>query len=103
VGAYRCSVCIYKYMYTCLGLYVCVYVYTSIHICMKRHRVCIQSVCIQIQAYMSVFVSCLQVCFIGVCRYIHLYMHARKTPRAYTDTLCAHRNTCIRMCVCVCV
>jgi len=104
VGAYRCSVCISKYVFTYLGLYVCVYVCTSIHICMKRHRVCMQSVCIQIQAYMSVFVSCLPVWFVCVCRYIHIYMYVRKTPWAHTDTLCAHRNTCIiRICVCACV
>jgi len=53
---------------------------------------------------MSVFVSCLQVFFlICVCRYIHIYMYTRKTPWVYTDTLCAHRNTCIRVCVCMCV
>jgi len=61
-----------QYMYTYLGLYLWVYVCTSIHICMKRHRVCMPSVCIQIQAYMSVFVSCLRMCFICVCRYIHI-------------------------------
>jgi len=114
VSAYRCSVCISKYLCTYLGLYVCVYVCTSIYMCMKRHRVCMQSVayatlCMHtrclfiIQAYMSVFASCLQVCFICVCRYIHIYMYARKTPWAHTDTLCADRNTCIRICVCVCV
>jgi len=103
VGAYRCSVYISKYVYTYLGLYVRVYVCTSIHICVKRYRVCMQSVCIQMQVYMSVFVSCLQVWFICVCRYIHIYMYARKTPWAHTDTLCAHRNTHIRICVCACV
>jgi len=52
---------------------------------------------------MSVLVSCLQVCFICVCRYIHIRMYARKTRWVDTDTLCAHRNTCIRVRVCACV
>ena len=75
VGTYRCNVCACKYMYTYLGLYVCVYVCTSIHVCMKRHLVCMQSVFIQIQTYMSVFVSCLRVFFKCVCRYIHIYRY----------------------------
>ena len=103
VGTYRCNVCACKYMYTYLGLYGCVYVCTSIRVCMKRHRVFMQSVCIQIQSFMSVFVSCLRVCFKCVCRCIHIYRYARKTPWTHTDTLCAHRNTCIRICVCACV
>jgi len=67
------AMCVYQYMYTYLGLYVCVYVCMSIHICMKRRRVCIQSVCIQIQAYMSVFLSCLHVFFVYVCVGMYIY------------------------------
>jgi len=55
VGAYGSNVCIYKYMYTHLGLYVCVYVCTPIHICIERHRVCMQSVCIQIQTCLCLY------------------------------------------------
>jgi len=66
---YTDAMCVHANIYTCLGLYVCVYLCTSIHICMKRHCVCMHSVCIQIQAYMSVFVSCLRMCFMCVCRY----------------------------------
>jgi len=93
------NICIHIWVCTCA--YMCVHLY--ICICMKRHRVCVQDVCIQIQAYMSVFVSCLRVCFKCVCRYIHIYVYARKTPWTHTDTLCAHRNTYIRICVCACV
>ena len=37
--------------------------------------------------------------FICVCRCIHIYMYTWKTPWVHTDTLCANRNTCIRICV----
>jgi len=91
---------IYVYISGFVRVCVCVWFYTY----MYEKTSCVHTECgIQKQAYMSVFASCLQVCLICVCRYLHIYMYARKTPRAYTDTLCAHRNTCIRMCVCVCV
>jgi len=96
---------VFVYPNMCIHIWVCTCVCMCVHlyICMKRHRVCMQSVCIQMQTYMSVFVSCLQVWFICVCRYIHIYVYVRQTPWAHTDTLCAHRNTCIRICVCACV
>jgi len=61
----------------------CVHTNTGIHV-----RVCI--------LFTGFFLIC-------VCGYIHIYMYTRKTPWVYTDTLCAHRNTCIRICVCMCV
>ena len=100
VGAYRCNMCAYKCMYTYLGLYVCVYVCTSTHIYMKRRRVCIQSVCIQTQAYISVFVSCYRfflyiftyMCTKStcVCAYVYIYTH-----------VCV--NAYIHVCFCTCV
>jgi len=105
---YRCvyaeftCMCVYNYIHV-RQIHMRMYMFTSIRICMKRHRVCMQDVCLQIQAYMSVFVSCLLVCFICVCRYIHIYLYTRMTPWVHTDTLCAHRNTYIRICVCACV
>jgi len=112
VGTYRCNVCACKYMYTYLGLYVCVYVCTSIHVCMKRHRVCMQSVCIQIQAYMSVFVSCLQVVFwyiftylcaksTHVCAYIYIYALVRVNEYIHV-CFCACVYGCIYVCIYVC-
>jgi len=90
--------CVYA-EFTCMRVYIYihvrqihmrVYMCTSIHICMTRHRVCIQDVCIQIQTYMSVFVSCLQVRLICLCKCIHIYIYARKTPMgAYRYTVCA--------------
>jgi len=91
---------IYVYISGFVRVCVCLYIYTY----MYEKTSCVHVECsIQIQAYMSVFVSCLQMCFICVCRYIHIYMYVRKTPWAHADTLCAHRNTCIRVCVCACV
>jgi len=92
-------------MYTYLGLYVCVYVYTSIQTCMKRHRVYIQSVCIQIQAYMSVFVSCLQVCFICVCVGIYIYICIHERHHGCIQIHCVrigiHAYVCLFVCVCM--
>jgi len=93
--AFTC-VCVYINIYT-HGNYMFEGLYLHIHI------VYIQRVCIQIQTYMSVFVSCLRVCFKCVCRYIHMYRYTRKTPWTHTDTLYAHRNTWIRIWVCTCV
>ena len=92
VGTNRCNVCAYKYMYTYLGLYVCVYVCTSIHICTKRHCVCMQSVCIQMQAYMSVFVSCLQVFFV-----VYINIHVRQIHMC----VCIYLHICTRACKCI--
>ena len=38
------AMCVHANIYTYLGLYVCVYVCKSIHICMKRHCVYMHSV-----------------------------------------------------------
>jgi len=57
-----------------VGLYVCVYMCTSIHICMKRHRVCMQSVRIQIHTCL-----CLYLAIMYVCVYMFTYMYAEFT------------------------
>ena len=70
---------------------------TSIHICTKRHRACMQRVCIQIHTCLCWYLVYRWVLY--VCRYMHLCMYTWKTPWVDSDTLCAHRNTCTRICV----
>jgi len=105
VGAYRCSVCISKYMYTYLGLYVCVYVCTPIHICIKRRRVCIQSVCIKIHTCLCgclVYRWVLYVC-VGIC----IYACTRERHHGWIQIHCVrigihvHVSVFVRGCVCI--
>ena len=76
--------CVYIHLHICtLSLHVCWYMY------LHNAR----------QVYMCVGI---RVCFICVCRYIHIYTYTWKTPWVHTDTLRAHKNTCIRIYVCAC-
>jgi len=98
VGAYRCSVCIYKYMYISGFVRVCVFVYTYTYLYEKT--LCVHTKCVHTNTYMSVLVSCLQMSFMSACRYMYICMYTWKTPWVDSDTLWAHRHTCTRICVC---
>jgi len=61
-----------------------VYVCTSIHICMKRHRVCMQSVCIQIHTCLCLYL--LYRCVLYVCVGIYIY-----------TCICERHHKCIQI------
>ena len=102
---YRCvyteftCMCAYIYIHV-RQIHMRVYIFTSIHISMKRHRVSCKYRHTCLCSYL------VYGCVLCVCRCIHVYMYTRKTPWVHTDTLHWVRigiHTYVSVFVCVCV
>ena len=102
---YRCvyteftCMCAYIYIHV-RQIHMRVYIFTSIHISMKRHRVLCKYRHTCLCSYLVYW------CVLCVCRCIHIYMYTRKTPWVHTDTLHWVRigiHTYVSVFVCVCV
>jgi len=101
--------CTYIYIYIHVRINACIhvcfctcvygYIYVRLYVCERTLWVHTDGVCAYTNTYMSVLASCLQMSFICVCRYMYICMYTWKTPWVDSDTLCAHRYTCTRICV----